>query len=85
MCEHQKYNSTNKSMSNTRQFLVSLNYDITKPVYPTEEVVRKRKYNINEIKSIKQYYQLHANIFAGETNFQENVYADKLRRRAKFR
>jgi hypothetical protein len=71
-------------MSNTRQFLVPLNYDITKPVYTPEEIVRKREYYMNEIKTVKQYHQLYTNIFVGGTNFSSGCYADKLRRRAKF-
>jgi hypothetical protein len=72
-------------MSNTRQFLIPINYDITKQVYSPEEIVRKRKYNINEIQTIKQYHELYKNTFIGETNFASACYADKLRRRAKFR
>jgi hypothetical protein len=69
-------------MSNTRQFLIPINYDITKQVYSPEEIVRKRKYNINEIQTIKQYHELYTNTFVGETSA---CYADKLRRRTKFR
>jgi hypothetical protein len=69
-------------MSNSRQFLVPINYDIKQQVYPAEEIVRKREYHINELKSIKQYHQLYTNTFDGETS---GFYADKLRRRAKFR
>lgn len=72
-------------MSNTRQFLVPLNYDIIKQVYPIEDVVRKREYHMNEVKSTKQYHQLYTHTFAGEANFASSFYADKLRRRAKFR
>jgi hypothetical protein len=72
-------------MSNTRQFLVPLNYDITQQVYPTEDIVRKRQYRMDEVKSTKQYHQLYTNTFAGETKQASNFYADKLRRRAKFR
>jgi hypothetical protein len=63
-------------MSNTRQFLVPINYDITKQVYPIDETVRKREYSINEIKSTKQYHQLYTNTFTGEAS---GSYADKLR------
>jgi hypothetical protein len=68
-------------MSTDRQFLVPLNYDITKQVYPTEEFVRKRQYPNDEVKSTKQYHKIYTNTFIDESNF----YADKLRRRAKFR
>jgi hypothetical protein len=64
-------------MSNTRQFLVPINYDITKQIYPPDEPVQKREYTINDIKSTKQYHQLYTNTFAGETS---KYYADKLRR-----
>jgi len=72
-------------MSNTRQFLIPVNYDITKQVYPTEEIVQKRKYHMDAVKSIKQYHQLYTNTHDGETNFASGFYADKLRRQAKFR
>jgi hypothetical protein len=72
-------------MSNSRQFLVPTNYDITKQVYPTEEIVRKRPYNMDEVKSIKQYHQQLSTINPGEMSFAPDCYADKLRRRAKLR
>ncbi len=68
-------------MSNTRQFLVPINYDITKQIYPTEETVQKKEYLMKDIKSVKQYHQLYTHTFAGETS---GFYSDKLRRRAKF-
>ena len=64
-------------MSNTRQFLVPINYDIKKEVYPTDEPVRKREYSMNDIKTTKQYHQLYTKTFAGEI---PRFYADKLRR-----
>ncbi|UJR16146.1 hypothetical protein I4U23_003057 [Adineta vaga] len=72
-------------MSLSRQFLVPTNYDITKQVYPTEEVVRKRQYYMDEVKSIKNYHQTLNNKVADEINFAPDCYADKLRRRAKLR
>jgi hypothetical protein len=72
-------------MSNTRQFLVPINYDITKQIYPPEDIVGKRQYHMDEIKSTKQYHQLYTITFAGEANLASESYADKLRRRAKFR
>lgn len=68
-------------MSNTRQFLVPINYDITKPIYHPEDPVRKREYFMHEIKSVKQYQQIYTKTFANE---KAEVFADKLRRRAKF-
>jgi len=72
-------------MSNTRQFLLPLNYDITKQVYSPEEIVCKRQYHMDEVKSAKQYHQLYTNASDGKTNFASSFYADKLRRRAKYR
>ncbi|CAF0735980.1 unnamed protein product [Rotaria sordida] len=72
-------------MSNSSQFLIPINYDITKEVYPNEEVVRKRKYHMNGVLSAKEYHQLYIKPLTSETNFPSEVYADKLRRRAKFR
>jgi len=69
-------------MSNLRPFLVPLNYDIKKQIYPTEEVVHKKEYHMTEVKSPKQYHQLYTSTFASET---PKFYADKLRHRAKFR
>ncbi len=71
-------------MSNSRQFLVPSNYDITKPVYPKNDIVRKRQYLIDELNSPQQYRQNYANTFSNETNFESNFYADKLRQRAKY-
>jgi len=70
-------------MSNSRQFLVPSNYDITKPVYPKDDIVRKRQYLVDELNSTKQYRQNYTNKFSGEANLESNFYADKLRRRAK--
>ena len=67
-------------MSNTRQFLLPINYDITKPIHHPEDPVRKREYYMNEIKSVRQYQQIYTKTFASE---KMDVYADKLRRRAK--
>jgi hypothetical protein len=69
-------------MSNSRQFLVPSNYDMTKEVYPKDDIVRKRQYLIDELNSIKQYHQKCANTSLEETNFESNFYADKLRQRA---
>jgi len=69
-------------MSNSRQFLVPSNYDITKQVYPRDDIVRKRQYLIDELNSIKQYHQKCANTSSEQANFQSNFYADKLRQRA---
>lgn len=71
-------------MSNSRQFLVPSNYDTAKPVYPKEEIVRKRQYMIDELKTTKQYHRNYANAFSGEGNFESTFYADKLRQRAKY-
>jgi hypothetical protein len=67
-------------MSNSRQFLVPSNYDITKSVYPKDDIVRRRQYLIDELNSTKQYHQNYANKFSEEVNIQS--YADKLRQRA---
>jgi hypothetical protein len=69
-------------MSNSRQFLVPSNYDMTKEVYPKDDIVRKRQYLIDELNSIKQYHQNYANTSSEETNFESNFYANKLRQRA---
>jgi len=71
-------------MSNSRQFLVPSNYDITKQVYPKDDIVRKRQYLIDELNSTKQYYQKYVNTFSEEANCESNFYAEKLRRRAKY-
>lgn len=71
-------------MSNSRQFLVPSNYDITKAVYPKDDIVRKRQYVIDELNSTKQYHQKYANTLSGEANFESNFYADKLRQRANY-
>ncbi|CAF0788556.1 unnamed protein product [Rotaria sp. Silwood1] len=72
-------------MSNTRQFLTPINYDVTKQVYSDEEVVQKRKYHMNEALSAKEYHQLYIKPLIGDTNFPSEAYADKLRRRSRFR
>lgn len=72
-------------MSNSRQFLVPSNYDITLEVYPAEEVVHKRKYPMDEVLSAKQYDKLHTKTLDGEAYMVQESYADRLRRRAKFR
>ena len=72
-------------MSNSRQFQVPLNYDITKQVYHVEEDVHTRTYNIDQVISTKQYYQLDNNTAASRTKSSSAYYADKLRRRAKLR
>ena len=66
-------------MSNSRQFLVPLNYDITKSVYPVEETVRKRKYLMDDIQSIEQYQQIYNIKIASNAYLSSRVYADKLR------
>jgi hypothetical protein len=70
-------------MSNSRQFLVPSNYDITKLVYPKDDIVRKRQYLVDELNSTKQYRQNNTNKISGEANLESNFYADKLRRQAK--
>ncbi|CAF1079403.1 unnamed protein product [Adineta steineri] len=70
-------------MSNSRQFLVPTHYDIKKQVYPTEEVVRKRQYDMDQVKSIKHYQESLNHTVPGEINIAPDCYADKLRRRAK--
>jgi hypothetical protein len=70
-------------MSNSRQFLLPTNYDVTKAVYPNNDIVRKRQYLVDELNSTQQYRQSYANAFSGEANFESKVYADKLRRQAK--
>lgn len=74
-------------MSNSRQFLVPSHYDINKQVYPTEEIVHKRQYHMDNVKSVKQYRQMldQAQAAPGEIDFAPDCYADKLRRRAKLR
>ncbi|UJR30538.1 hypothetical protein I4U23_018068 [Adineta vaga] len=69
-------------MSNTREFLIPINYDITKSVYETNEVVRKRQYIINGLNSIKKYHQIIKNT-SSDINFQSKFYADKLRHQTK--
>ncbi len=71
-------------MSNSRQFLVPSHYDTTKQVYPRDDVVRKRQYLIDELKSTKQYHQRIVNTFSGDVNFDTTFYADKLRQRVKY-
>lgn len=70
-------------MSNSRQFLVPSNYDVTKEIYPREDIVRKRQYLIDEINSTKQYLQNPTHENSTEANAEATSYADKLRRRAK--
>jgi hypothetical protein len=70
-------------MSNSRQFLLPINYDVTKQVYPDNDIVRKRQYLIDELNSTKQYRQNYSNTFSGEANFESKAYADKLRQQAK--
>ncbi|CAF5141531.1 unnamed protein product, partial [Rotaria magnacalcarata] len=41
-------------MSNSRQFLVPVNYDVTKIVYSNDDMVRKRQYIIDDLTSTKQ-------------------------------
>ena len=67
-------------MSNSRQFLVPLNYDMTKPVYPVEDVVRKRQYLMDDVKSTKHYQQLNAVASPDTLYTSSRRYADKLRR-----
>ncbi len=71
-------------MSISRQFLVPSNYDITKQVYPKDDIVRKRQYLIDELRTTKQYEKNYANTFSSEANFESTFYADKLRQRIKY-
>jgi hypothetical protein len=71
-------------MSTSRQFLVPINYDVEKQVYPHDDIVRKRQYLIDELKSKQQYHQNYVNTFSDQTNFETTVYADKLRQRIKY-
>ena len=71
-------------MSNSREFLVPVNYDITKRVYSNDDIVRKRQYLIDEINSTKQYRQNYINTLLAEADVESKVYADKLRQRAKY-
>ncbi|CAF0912526.1 unnamed protein product [Rotaria sp. Silwood1] len=71
-------------MSNSRQFLVPVNYDITKAVYSNDDIVHKRQYLIDDITSTKQYYEISINTFSSEENYESKSYADKLRQRAKY-
>ena len=72
-----------KKMSNSRQFLVPSHYDTTKPVYPRDDIVRKRQYLIDELKSTKQYHQRIINVHSGDPNFENTFFADKLRQKVK--
>ena len=67
-------------MSNSRQFLVPINYDMAQPVYPAEEMVRKRQYLMDDVTSPKQYQQLNAVTSADTMYTSSRRYADKLRR-----
>jgi hypothetical protein len=71
-------------MSNSRQFLVPVNYDVTKVVYSNDDMVRKRQYIIDDLTSTKQFYQKYAKTHASEENFESKFYADKLRQRIKY-
>lgn len=71
-------------MSNSRQFLVPINYDITKSIYSNEEIVHKRQYLIDEINSTKDYYQEYNNKYSGDEDSESKFYADKLRQRVKY-
>ena len=71
-------------MSNSRQFLVPVNYDVTKIVYSNDDIVRKRQYIIGDLTSTKQFYQNYAKMYASEENFESKFYADKLRQRIKY-
>lgn len=69
-------------MSNTREFLIPINYDITQPVYKPDEIVRKRQYLINSLNSIKRYHQMLKNT-SSDPEFQSKCYADKLQHQVK--
>ncbi|CAF3324821.1 unnamed protein product [Rotaria socialis] len=71
-------------MSNSRQFLVPVNYDVTKIVYSNDDMVRKRQYVIDDLTSTKQFYQKYVKLHASEENFESKFYADKLRQRIKY-
>ncbi|CAF0761645.1 unnamed protein product [Rotaria sordida] len=71
-------------MSNSRQFLVPVNYDIMKNVYSNDDIVHKRRYLIDDLTSTKQYYQTNINTLSSEENVESKFYSDKLRQRAKY-
>lgn len=68
-------------MSNSRQFLVPSNYDVTKEIYPRNDIVRKRQYLIDEVNSTKDYLRNCSNLKSTEANAESTFYADKLRQR----
>jgi hypothetical protein len=70
-------------MSNSRQFLIPINYDITKEIYTNDDIVRKRQYVITGLNSIKKYHHIISNTSLEEANFESKFYADKLRHQAK--
>lgn len=71
-------------MSKSRQFLVPVNYDISKEVYSNDEIVRKRQYLIDELNSVKQYYIEPTTTSTSEASSESKFYADKLRQRIKY-
>lgn len=71
-------------MSNSRQFLVPINYDITKPVYKPDEDVRKRQYIMDDVISPQQLKQLDAVLAANSISLSSRTYADKLRNGGKY-
>lgn len=71
-------------MSNSRQFLVPSHYDINKTVYPKDEIVRKRQYLIDELKTTNEYRRNYVNTLPSDANYDSTFYADKLRRRANY-
>lgn len=66
-------------MSNSRQFLVPINYDISKPVYKPDEDVRKRQYLMDDVVSPQQMKQLDAVMATSNAYSSSKSYADKLR------
>ena len=70
-------------MSNSRQFLVPTHYDIEKSIYPKNDIVRKRRYLIDELKTKDQFLQTSSPPFLKDTNVPLSCYADKLRQREK--
>ena len=71
-------------MANARQFMVPLNYDITKLVYPDNVIVRTHQYHMNEVVSPKEYHELYIKPFDEKTKSSSKFYTDKLRRRVGF-
>ena len=70
-------------MSQSRQFLVPTHYDVNQSIYPKNDIVRRRRYMIDELRTKEQFLQTAPPLYIGETNLTMNCYADKLRQREK--